>query len=329
MSALLWLPPLRNQTPLGDHLTRHAGVGGWRLANRVVNGKIHRDVGLNVAHGELERGMGTNRLLDLRRELHPAEVLVVRIADLDRNVAQHGVRRDRVDPLDHVLAVDRGPHPVLAGHAERDHAALHRRLVRDRGLDDALRRGPQLQLPLDQRDRCRVDDVAGHGPGEVTVQHEDLALLAANRLPTTTARRVLALQTNELITERGRLVVHRPRVALDDEPGPRQIRAVVLPDLEVDAAARVLDRLDAGRAHRLRDLVEQSVLSVGGKRGQQHHNDGEPAQEFANMGSPGRLDVCDGNGGGMLAAAAAGVKRRKRVQCASQHYFHRLERSRP
>ena len=205
----------------GDHLARHTGVGGRCLANRVGNGKINRHVWLNVAHGQLERGIGADRLLDLRRELHAAEVLVVRIADFDRNVAKHGVRRDRIDPLDHALRVDGRLHLVLAGHGERDRAALHRRLVDHRGLDDTVRRGPQLQLPIDQRDRCRVDDFARDGPGEVAIQHEGLALLAANGLPAAAARRVLTLQANELVTERGRLVVHRPRVALDDEPGPR------------------------------------------------------------------------------------------------------------
>src|SRR5262249_60473893 len=100
-----------------------------------------------------------------------------------------------------------------------------------------------------------VDDVAALVPGKVAARDEELALLPRDGLPAAAARRILALRPNELVPDRSVLVVHCARVALDDEPRPRNIGAEILADLEVGPIARVLDRLHAGLAHRLGDAV--------------------------------------------------------------------------
>ena len=73
-------------------------------------------------------------------------------------------------------------------------------------LIDAVRRGPQLELPIDQRDGRRVAASPDDVPGEVAAQHEDLTLLAADGLHAAAARRVFALQAHELVPQRGGLV---------------------------------------------------------------------------------------------------------------------------
>src|SRR5262249_15057487 len=146
---------------------------------------------------------------------------------------------------------------------------------------------------------------------------EDLALFADHGLTAAAARWILALRAHQLVPDRGVLVAHRAGIALHDEPWPRGVRAEVLADLEIRAAARVLDRLHAVRAQGLRDVVEGRVLRGRGERREQHHDYGEPAQECAHRGASWATGLCDGNGGGMLAAAAAGVKHAKRVQFAS------------
>ena len=238
----------------------------------MFDGRVRLDVG----HREVEGGVGVDHLPDLHRELHAAEVLVVGVVDLDPHVAEHGVRDDGHHFLDEVLAVDGGPDPEPPGSGERERVPLNGGVAGHRQLDDTVRRGPQLELPIEQGDRRRGRGVADHVPGEVAARHENLALFAAGRDAAAPPPRCGSspVRPHQLVLDRGRLVAHRAREALDDEPGPRHLRRVVLPHLEVHAAARVLDGLDRARAHRLRDAVEgrASVLrvspqSVKGARG--------------------------------------------------------------
>ena len=269
---------------VGCHLSRDLAVWRRRLFDRIGHRSVHGEVGLDVSNGEVERRIRADHLPDPRRELHARKVLVLRIADLDRYVAEHGVRGHRVDLLDQVLGVDGRLHLEAAGGGERDRATLDGAIIGHRGFHDPMGRGPELELPVDQRDGCRSDYVAGRVPGKVAARDEDLALLTHNGLSAAAARRIFALSPHELVPDRRVLVVHDARVALDDEPGPRCVGAEVLADLEVHAAARVLDRLHANRAHRLRDLVEGRVLGGGGERPEQHDDGSEPAQERAHAG---------------------------------------------
>src|SRR5256712_5353347 len=240
---------------VGRHLARHPGVRRGRLTNRVGHGNVHGDVGLDVADRQVEGRIRADRLPDLRRELHSGEVLVVRIADLDRHVAEHGVRGHGDDLLHQVLGIDRRLYLEAPGSGERDRPTLDGRVVRHRGLDDPVWRGPQLELPIDQCDRRRVGRFAHHVPGKVAARDEDLALLTRDGLSTAAARWVFALRPHELVANGGVLVVHGPRVALDDEPRPRRVRVEGLADLVVYAACRVLDRVDGLRTHRPGDLL--------------------------------------------------------------------------
>src|SRR6185503_10782496 len=104
-------------------------------------------------------------------------------------------------------------------------------------------------------------------PGEVAARREVQALLGAGGQAAATAAALLGLadRAHHLVADRGGLVAHGAREALDDEARPGEIRAVVLPDLEVHAIARVLDRLDAAGAHRLRDGIEGRAVVLRGR----------------------------------------------------------------
>src|SRR6185436_16689904 len=150
-----------------------------------------------------------------------------------------------LDLLDHVLRVDIAVHLGLVLPGETDDRLLlfadglhaHRRVVRRRGFEEAVRRHPDLEL-LHPRRVGADDDRLG------------LRLLAADWLLAAAARRGLALDSDAVHTRRGDLEIDHSFVAWVDESRPCRARAVGLAEHEVVAVARVLDRTQAVGAHR-------------------------------------------------------------------------------
>jgi hypothetical protein len=188
-----------------------------------------------------------------------AEVPVLRVADGDGHVTQHRIRQRRIHSLDQVRSVNRRRRPEAAGHGEGDRASLHRAPAGQRGLDDAVRGRPELELPIGERDRRRHRRVGHDVPGVVAAEHEDLALLAPD-VGASTARRLERSDADRLLAKGGGVVVHEPREALRVELRPRRARRLALPDLEGHAAALDLDRLEVGRAQGRRDVLERLGL---------------------------------------------------------------------
>src|SRR5439155_5876680 len=135
--------------------------------------------------------------------------------------------------------------------------------VGERGLDHAVRRDPQLRLPLDQRDGRGDGGVAHHLPGVLAADQEELALLAADRLHAAAARRVVRLGAHPVLASGRRLVVDRARQALDVEARPRLARRLALPGLEEHAAGVVLDRFQSRLAQRLGDRLDAGLAVLG------------------------------------------------------------------
>ena len=137
--------PRRYQTPSANlsASTRAAcgaaPAGAWRFTAAF---------GCDVGDVQLEHRIAALLLHDPRRELHAAEVAVVGVGRLDRHVAQRRLRRPRLDLLDEMLRVDVAVDLVLVPRHERDDGQRppagarrrHRRLRRQRGPDESLRR---------------------------------------------------------------------------------------------------------------------------------------------------------------------------------------------
>src|SRR5204863_5656141 len=102
---------------------------------------------------------------------------------------------------------------------ERDRPASHGAAPGHGRLHGAVRRHPDLDLTLRQGDRHRIVHVAHHVPGVLTTHDEDLPLLTADGLLAAAPGRVEGLRAYELVTQRGRLVVDRPREAFQVEAG--------------------------------------------------------------------------------------------------------------
>ena len=119
---------------------------------------------------------------------------------------------------------------------------------------------------------CRSPSAIGAGTAaSATTFHakspltrNDLALFAAHRLHTAAAGWILALRADEIVAQRGRLVVDRSGEGLDVEARPRLARRRALAGLELHATAAVLDRLEAGRAEGGGGVGEHGVLGGRG-----------------------------------------------------------------
>ena len=109
-----------------------------------------------------------------------------------------------------------------------DRLRAHRGVVRRRGLEEAVRRHPDLEL-LRPRRVGADDDGLG------------LRLLASDRLLASAARRLLALQPDAVHTRGRHLEVDHALVGRVDEPRPRRARVVGLTEGEVVSVAGVLD----------------------------------------------------------------------------------------
>src|SRR5439155_6415984 len=129
-----------------------------------------------------------------------------------------------------VLAVDGCPDPEAPEHGERDRVALDSGVVGHRHLDDAVGRGPELELPIEQRDWRRVGRITDHVPGKIAARHEDLALLPAGSQSAGAAAALwgFAQRPHQLVPDAGGLVAHRARVALYHAPCPGDTRTRAL-----------------------------------------------------------------------------------------------------
>ena len=209
---------------VGGLLARDAHVGIGRLPDGVRHRDVGGGVGLDLGHRELERGEAAVALPDLRRKLHAAEVAIVGVAHRDRHVAEDGIRHRRVDALDQVGGVEGGGRLEAARDREGDRAALHRALARQRGLDDAVRGRPELELTVRERDRRRRRRFAHHVPGVVAAEDEDLPVLTAN-VRAAPLGRLQRPRAKDVVPERGRVVVHDAREAPHVELRPGRARA--------------------------------------------------------------------------------------------------------
>jgi hypothetical protein len=74
-----------------------ARVGHRGLAHVVRHRHVGRGIGLDVTHGQVERGKPPDALADPHGDLHPAEIAIVRVDELGRRVAGHGVGPHGID----------------------------------------------------------------------------------------------------------------------------------------------------------------------------------------------------------------------------------------
>jgi hypothetical protein len=156
------------------------------------------------------------------------------IGDLDRICDDFGARQE-AHLVDQVLLIERRLDGA-ARNTERDGAAVDAARIGERGLDHAVRRGPQLPQPLLDRGRigCRLRGPLL--PGELVADHQNSALLARDRLRGAAARRVLALRAHLGEPHAGRLIVDRRGVAALPKQAAR--RAPGLPEARHLAAAQ-------------------------------------------------------------------------------------------
>ena len=248
--------------PVGHFLVRHARVGPHGLLDRFGHRDVDGCVRPDLVHGELEPGRARGRLRNLRRKRHAAEVLVVRVPDLDWQVTDHGVRDDCLDLIDEISLGERRPRTKPIRDGERDRAALDRRVVFHRGLDDPVRSGPQLELALSQSDWRRRSRVSDHVPGVVSAHHPDLS----RRRCATAAR--LRPSPLEIGPDRGGLVADRAGIAPESELGAALTRDGALADVEHRAGGRVLEGGKARCSHSSSGAFEggSRVLRVAGHR---------------------------------------------------------------
>ena len=205
-----------------SHLLRgDPRVGVGVLAHGVRSLDVDRGIGTHVAHQEVERRVTGGRLADPSRELDASEVTIVPVVDHDGDVADDRVRHQPLDPRDQVVLADGRLQAEAAGNAERDRPALHGGVARHRGLHDPVRGGPQLELPIGQRDGRRHRLLTHDVPREIAAHLQIQPLLAADGLHAAGAGRVQRLRPHLFVAQRGRVVIHRPRVALDVVLRPR------------------------------------------------------------------------------------------------------------
>jgi hypothetical protein len=181
-----------------------------------------------------------------------------------------GARHGAVDALDQVAGVEGGGGLEAARDPEGDRAALHRALARHRGLDDAVRGRPELELAVRERDRRRRRRLAHHVPRVVSAEDEDELVLAPH-VRAAALGRLQRARAEDLVTQRGRVVVDHAGVAPHVELRPGRAGGVALPDLEDHAAALDLDGLQIACAERLRRGFEgrAAVLRIGRDRREQ------------------------------------------------------------
>src|SRR5205809_382360 len=241
---------------VGHLLRRHARVRLRRLPHCLRNLDVDARVGPDIGDGQLERGNAGGRRRDLHREFHTTEVLVVRVPDLDGEVTDHGIRDHRLDLLDELGVVEGRLHREATRHGERDRSPVDGGVVLHGCLDDPLRRGPELKLPLGERDGRRRDHVPDRVPGEVSADDLDLARRRGPAAPDFGA-------TPLEVGLRGRsLKVDRACVALESELGSPLAGDGALARVEHGAGGDELERREVGRTQRAGRLLERRSWSL-------------------------------------------------------------------
>ena len=214
-------------------------------------------------------------LSDTGGELDGPELAIVGVGDLHRHVADHRVRDARLDLLEQPVRVEEPPGIVATGDHEGDGAARHGGAAGQRRLEEAVRGGPELKLPLGEGDGGGDGRVVHHVPRVLTAGEEGLAQLPADGLSAAAARGILGLGADEDVADRCVIVVHRARVARQVEPRPGLPGGRALPELAPGPRAGVLDGLDLDGAERRGRPFERGALLLGRGRaageGSQHH----------------------------------------------------------
>ena len=164
--------------------------------------------------------MAALRLDDVRRELHPAIVLVSGKDRPDCNISEDVVRKSRLDAFDEVLLVDDARHAVLADR-HRDRAAIDVSLVAPGDLEESVRGQRDLNQP------CIVAPVTNDVLNDLA-RNWSHAALTGRRIERTCAsapRREIHVAADCFLAHRGRGVVDAGDVLRQLESRPRCTRA--------------------------------------------------------------------------------------------------------
>ena len=160
--------------PVGHLVGLHLDGG---LRDAVGRLDVGRNIGLGFGDGQIEGRLAAPFLADPGRELHPAEILVVRVDGFGQRVAEHRIGAPQFDFIDEVLVVDRGPGLEQVGDGERNDRGLFAvialcldsGIVLGRRLEDAVRRDPQLVQTIGDSDGRRDGRVLAHlVPGKLS-----------------------------------------------------------------------------------------------------------------------------------------------------------------
>ena len=285
MATLWWLPPLQVVDAVGQLLDRDGHRRRRVTPHRIRHRDVHRRVLDDRRDRQFEHRMPALRPDDAAREPDAAEIAVVRVRELDRRVAEHGIVDPRLHPLDLVAGVDAPDIAVLPAHGEGDLGAaldrLRRGVVGGGGLQEAVRRRPDLHGPFFDRGRLRLRrrrgarggaGWRGHVPGVGAADdlHDPLRHGGRSR-----AIGLDHLDALHLHLRGGRLVVDAGREALQVERRPGQRGIGGLAELEPSAGARVLDGVRVGGCQRRAGGWQRPGLLAGaGTDGESDHHAG-------------------------------------------------------
>ena len=226
------------------------------------------------------------------RELHAAEVLVLRVAHLVVHVAVDGIREPRADQLDEIAGRRSCPLILYLPRKVKDTIVTHRpncerpkseaptmlqldRLRvggRERRLQEPVRRDRELELPelverhaVEIRARERHGHAVLHVPG-VGAADDGRDALLGHRHPA--ERREVALPPRVVLARPLGVEVDGARVVGDLELRPVALDGVLLADQRRRAGGRNLDGLQVLAAHRLergqQGRTRVNLLSEGG-----------------------------------------------------------------
>ena len=224
-------------------------------------------------------------------EFHVAERLVVFVAMFEDEVAEHRVGNPCLHALDRVVGRDGAVHPVLPKRRDRndchvraivevavDVRAERRRVGvrRHGGLEEAVRREPDLELPDFRSAGCHRRRVGPlHVPAVVAAVERDELLFALNHLA---ASWIVPLPAGELLARGLGVVIDGPGVRRHLEPRPIICRAVTLAHPGDPAFPGNLDGLQVVGAHVLGRRLQDRFDILGGRRPgherQQYKKDG-------------------------------------------------------
>src|SRR6516165_7187462 len=239
---------------IGDLVGLHLDA---RLADIVGRLDIRWWVRSDFADRQVEGWEAALLLGDPGREPNTAKILVIAVDGLGQRVAEDRIGVPGFDFFDQVLVINHGPDLELA---------LHGGVVLKGGLDQTLRRDPQLMQSIADGRGCGIDrTLAKLTPGQRTADRCRQALTAGDRQPAA-ARHWITLGPDHLIAQRRRLVIDRAGVALQPKPRPWVAGGEALAKREEGAAAGILQRLHLAQS--FADAVERGfgVLAIAKTR---------------------------------------------------------------